>query len=87
MQDKKGSKGGIRKGGLYTCGRFDTDRNDDDVVMWLKRARGGSNLRCHPMTEVQDGDIVGVRPLVQTQVTLQKVLQLREEMHTKGVII
>lgn len=47
----------------------------------------GTHLWCHPMTEVQDGDVVGVRPLVQTQVTLQKVLQLREEMHTKGVII
>ena len=38
-----------------------------------------SDLRCHPMTEVQDGDVVSVRSLVQTQVILQRVLQLEDD--------
>lgn len=39
----------------------------------------GSNLRRHPVTEVQDGDVVIVGSLIQTQVVLQRVLQLREK--------
>lgn len=45
----------------------------------LKLHTQGSNLRCHPMTEVQDGDVVVVRSLVQTQVVLQRVFQLKQK--------
>lgn len=35
-----------------------------------------TDLRCHPMTEVHDGNVFSVRSLVQTQVVFQTVLQL-----------
>ena len=38
----------------------------------------GTHLRGHPVTEVHDGDVVGLWPLVHTQVAPQTVLQLRE---------
>lgn len=38
----------------------------------------GSNLRRHSVTEVQDGHVVVVGSLVQTQVILQRVFHLRE---------
>ena len=38
-----------------------------------------TDLWCHTMTEVHDGNVVGVRPLVQTQVVSQTVLQLEKQ--------
>lgn len=35
-----------------------------------------TDLRCHSVTEVHDGNVFGVRSLVQTQVVFQTVLQL-----------
>lgn len=35
-----------------------------------------TDLRCHSMTEVHDGNVFSVRSLVQTQVVFQTVLQL-----------
>lgn len=48
--------------------------------MHVNRARKATHLRCHPVTEVKDGNVVSVWPLVETQVSLQRVSQLREEM-------
>lgn len=45
----------------------------------VQRGREVSNLRCHPVTEIQDWDVVVVGPLVQTQVVLQRVFQLTEK--------
>lgn len=40
--------------------------------------REPTDLRCHTMTEVHDGNIVSVRSLVQTQVVSEAVLQLEK---------
>lgn len=43
-----------------------------------------SNLWGHPVTEVQDGDVVIIWPLIQTQVALQGVFQLtKRNKHEK----
>ena len=44
-----------------------------------KRERACPNLRCHPVTEIQDGCVVIVGPLVQTQIILQGVFQLTDK--------
>ena len=47
-------------------------------------AQEGSNLRRHSVTEIQDGNIVVVRSLVQTQIVLQRVFQLKDrQTHTR----
>ena len=43
---------------------------------WIKWE--STDLWRHAMTEVHDGNVVGVRPLVQTQVVSQAVLQLEK---------
>lgn len=35
-----------------------------------------THLRCHPMADVHDGDILCIWPLIKTQISLQGILQL-----------
>lgn len=52
---------------------------DAAALVKQSEAQEGSNLRRHPVTEIQDGDVVVVGSLVQTQISLQGVLQLMNE--------
>lgn len=45
---------------------------------YMKRVWESSNLWCHPVAEIQDGYVVIVRPLVQTQISLEGVFQLKK---------
>lgn len=58
---------------LHTAGNGGAERETE---------REGSNLRCQSVTEIQDGHVVIVGPLVQTQIILQRVFQLTDKTHT-----
>lgn len=67
-------------GGISLCDQYlSVSRSGREQNENLSRL---THLRRHTMAQVHDGDVVGVRSLVQTQVVSQAVLQLKNRVKT-----